>query len=108
MRADPLQSTRVTILMSLFDIFSTVFPIVTIWALYEYAVTIHIATLVLAALLVFANFVSGKSKENPVFSSWLTGGLNAKEFYCFKSIEYTTVQCLCCTKEGRKKLIDEK
>lgn len=61
------------------------------------------------ACLIFLHWATGKSKTDPIFSPWLFGeGGNNNELYCFKTQDFTTIECLCCTKEGRSKMANSK
>jgi len=91
--------------VSLLDICLTVLPFIGILALYEYAITFHVVSLVVIVVLVLVHKASGKDKTDPIFSDWMIpGGSNPHtELYSFKASEIATLECLCCTEEGRSK-----
>ena len=98
-RTDPLKSVSTIFAASLLDICLTVFPIIFIWALYEYSITIHLVSLGLIVVLALVHKATSKDKTDPIFCDWLIpGGSNPHtELYSFKPVEIATLECLCCT-----------
>ena len=107
-RSDPLESVSTIFTASILDICLTILPILLMWALYEYSITIHVVSLGFIVVLALVHKATGRDKTDPIFSDWLIpGGSNPHtELYSFKPVEIATLECLCCTEEGRSKLAE--
>jgi len=104
-REQPFETKTRILAASLMDIAVTVLPILTVWAYHEEALTLHLLTLGLIALIVIMHKASGKGQKRPIFSDWLRpeGSNQHSSLYTIERVEPTTFSCTECTRSVAKK-----